>query len=494
MLKKIFFILVFTLFAGLSFASPGFDLSVDKEITVNASQSGFVNIRIASDVSDKFAISIASEKPWLTLQDTQLAVDGGQSKTTKLYFSPLISTPAATYKFTVVAESLTTGAKETADIYATVYKNTFLEVSKVGITGSLEPAGMARIEIYIRNTGRERAPFEIDASILSPSKKKIFVLKESSAADSSEIKVIGKDFPIGDCAEAGEYTISVTLIYKGNEADSFIQKFDVMKKAVMRVSSSERGFVTYEKIYKVENLGNIPGTATLEDKVSGSLFYSGDEPTREKDGSYIWDVELDSCKRKIIEYKVDYSPIVIILLIVFVVWYIVFKFRTFRVRKFIMQKKTIEKGAEFTVGIDMKSFIKAKNVIVKDFVPSVFEVKDTPGLKPHKVKSHSGTQLIWSFPEIKRNEERVLDYKIVPIFGVHGRLHLPQTHVAFDYMLRKVTKKSGKLGIGYIRKEEDKSKRLKEHLTKPKKARPFPRYSFSSFKNIFKKNEDKKKK
>src|SRR3989338_8838053 len=130
--------------------------------------------------------------------------------------------------------------------------------------------------------------------------------------------------------------------------------------------------------------------------------------------------------------------------------------KTVRIRKYIIQKKEIEEGEEFTVALEIKNSSGSKKSLeVRDFVPSVFTVKETEGLKPAKKKSHIGTELSWNVKDLNNHEERVLTYKIVPIFGVSGTIRLPRASIMFDVRGKKIEKRSFPHSVGIPDRKED---------------------------------------
>lgn len=62
------------------------------------------------------------------------------------------------------------------------------------------------------------------------------------------------------------------------------------------------------------------------------------------------------------------------------------------------------------------SFGQAKNVIIRDWVSPLATVltEEFEGAKPIVRKSDAGTELLWSLPEIRPGEERLISYKIKP--------------------------------------------------------------------------------
>lgn len=436
------YVIILLFLTNVSFA---FDFSVNDAIKVKGGESKYLEINITSDKNEELIFSIVGEKPWMTLSDSHLNIEANKIYKTKLYLSPTRETPEGTYKIILNVESLGGETKQKV-IYVTVEnKMSSVNIERLVVTGALEPSGIARLEINLRNYGKD-TNVTIIANVSSPTKN-IFELSEVVELESNEMKSLEKDFPIGECAEHGEYSVFLTL--RNEEAlDSVKQKFNVAKKAIMKKSVEEKGFVRYEKRIYLKNVGNIAGKDVVTEKVFGSMFYAGDKPTEIENDLYKWVINLKSCESKVIYFAVDYSPIVVIIFIIFAIWYVLFKFRTVRIKKIILQEKMIEEGEEFTVGIDVKTYINAKNVEIRDFVPNIFEVKDSPGIKPEKRKSEAGTELVWKFHELKRGEERIFDYKIVPMFGVHGRVKLTPAIIKFDYLTKKVVKKSAPVGIG----------------------------------------------
>ena len=134
----------------------------------------------------------------------------------------------------------------------------------------------------------------------------------------------------------------------------------------------------------------------------------------------------------------------------FAVWIFFYKVRIIRIKKFILEKKFIEEGEEFTVGIEIANSTgrKIENVTVKDFVPSVFNIKEGEGLKPVRKKTAAGAELTWKLKDVHKNEVRILSYKILPVFGVHGTIRLPQASVSFMGRKKTVEIKSAFANIG----------------------------------------------
>jgi len=99
-----------------------------------------------------------------------------------------------------------------------------------------------------------------------------------------------------------------------------------------------------------------------------------------------------------------------------------------------MQKKLISEGSEFTVGVEVKNSTgrEINNLVVKDFIPTVFTAKDAQGIRADKRKTDFGTTLTWRISSIRNGEERLFSYKIVPVLGVGGQMSIPSASVTYE--------------------------------------------------------------
>ena len=135
-----------------------------------------------------------------------------------------------------------------------------------------------------------------------------------------------------------------------------------------------------------------------------------------------------------LEYRIDYLPLILLLILIMLfAWFVLFKLRTLNVRKYILQKKTIREGTQFTVGIEIKNSTgkKISNLVIKDFIPPVFAVRESVGLRYKKKKTNYGTDLTWKLKDLKNGEERIVSYKIVPVFGLNTTMNLPNARISY---------------------------------------------------------------
>jgi hypothetical protein len=196
----------------------------------------------------------------------------------------------------------------------------------------------------------------------------------------------------------------------------------------------------------------MPGDATVTEILTDfdSVVLSG-EPSAVKNSVYTWVIgDMQPGQMQTIEYRVNYAPLsMLIFALLAVGWLYFFRFRTIRVRKHVIQKKKIAEGDEFTVTVEIiNSLGKTVDAEVHDFVPAVFDIKDTEGLKPKRQKSQVGTSLVWHARVLNPHETRIFTYKVVPLFGIHGSINLPKASAVFQYGRRKMESRSMSPSLG----------------------------------------------
>ena len=450
---KKWFLLVLLLTAA---AASAFELGAEESVTIPVDSTKKVNITIESGINDSFIVTIVNEKPWMTLVNPKPKILAGIPETIPIYMSPFIDTSTGLYKVQISVESEETGEKKDIGIFVSVIKTEGVDIKGMLVKGSLEPLGAVLIELNARNYG----PVEVNDIMLrlkvSSPGRTIFDSSENvGSIGPEETKTFTKSLNLEEQAEAGEYTINAELSYNG-KTRYFSQAFDVEPKPVIRkeIIVTPMLFGT-EKSVKITNYGNAPAESlTFGDSVSGieSVFFSGSEPDFRAPGTFLWKItDLAPGMSETIAYKIDYMPLFVFAAAVLVaLWFVSAKMRTVRIRKYIMQKKMIEEGEEFTVGIDIRNATgsKIEEIVVKDSVPKIFDIKDTEGMKPRKKKTASGTELIWKLNNLNNREERVLSYRIIPIFGVHGHIRLPPAGASFELRKRKAVNRSLPAVIG----------------------------------------------
>ena len=428
-------------------------MSEDTQI-VPIGTSKEVNISVYSTKSDDISFSILDSKPWITQSTELMHLDGVSTKTLTVFLTPFLDTMPGIYKIGLLAES-PTGEQQSKFMFVNVEKINSVEIDKVEITGNYTPTGYANMNVIIRNYKTTTVKnLKVSASISSPVTKLIEFDQNIDSLDSGEMKNITYNFIIPKMAKSGLYTFDVKLESEGNVREK-VRTFLVSSQAKFTETSSQQPLVLgFSRTITVTNIGNFADDATVTATLSPfeAAFYSGEKPLSIVNDEFTWVLEsINPGEARTLYYRVDYTSLFLFLVVIgFAVWIFFYKVRIIRIKKFILEKKFIEEGEEFTVGIEIANSTgrKIENVTVKDFVPSVFNIKEGEGLKPVRKKTAAGAELTWKLKDVHKNEVRILSYKILPVFGVHGTIRLPQASVSFMGRKKTVEIKSAFANIG----------------------------------------------
>lgn len=439
-----------------------FALTADTNVHVSTLTTKSIDVALNSDTKDTFLIRVLEEKTWISLTTNRIFLEAGKSETFTIYFSPQRDVMLGTYKLTVVAESLLTGLQTEKVLFVTVEKGEVVEIEQVSVRGDMIPTGSVEAEVDVKNF-RTVTVTDVPLEISVVSTHEIEHFSDIvERIDPDQTATIKHRFVLDRYSPPGNYYVLARLNYN-NEILETKQDFAVVERAVPRSTEETQYFLLgYTKKMSVRNYGNVQlqdyAITRNLDSIEQSFFY-GEKPSVRSKDSYTWHIaSVKPGDEVTITYTINYVPIVIFAAIAAgCVWFIIFKVRTLRIKKYIVQRKIIKEGAEFTVGIEVKNStgVKVNDVIVTDFVPSIFTVKDAHGMTARKLKSGAGTELRWEIKELVKNDERVLTYKLIPVFGIEGQIKLPPAKVSFKS--GKSTKKNSsfapRLGINQKVKE-----------------------------------------
>jgi len=443
--KVAYLALAIAFLAAFTASANAFEMVLSTDsLIVHTGETKTIDLAVVSAADDVIIFATPIEQPWMSMP-THIPVSASQQATAKLSFAPFDRTEPGAYKFLLALQSLKTGERRERNITITV-SVAEVAIERIVIGGALEPNGYGQLDIHVKNYEEKTADIIVDVDAAN-----FLKFTETLMLAPGEFKTIKRGFNIPECQASGEYIVHADVKSKNVDVFSVDQAFVIPEKfmQVTSINQTQSGFRS-DTVVTIKNVGNIDGIAEYSEHILGVLFFAGDRPARTDDG-FRWFLNMDACETRTIHYQVDYTPIPVTLFVLFAIWYVFFRLRTIHVKKRILQKATIEKGLEFTVGIDVKSWITGKEVEIRDFVPSLFEVRDTPGIKPVKRKTEAGTELVWRFKSFVPYEERILDYRIVPLFGISGEIDLPRVVVSFNYLGRRITKRSPatKLGLKF---------------------------------------------
>lgn len=436
-MKYLVTVIVLLLMVNLAFAS--FSVSLEPEtIKVKAGQKANVNIKILSTYSDKFSISITGWKPWFTLSDSVVQVNANKEKSVILYLSPYLSVKQGLYSIKINIKAQATGEQKKLDYNIEVKKNFLAEATNIKISGTPKPKENITINYDIVNRGSEP---------LNDLKIK-FILKratETLAENEHEIKFLNlsgsrsfeESYGFGPMADAGVYTVQIETVYIGQKLSIYSKNFEVQSVSIIETDKKyETVSLGKRMIVMASNTGNeVAKNVEIKEPISwfDKIFYDGEGVV--KAGSVVWTVsEIAPGATAELVYQVSYVPLFIFLiLLVVALWFYFFKVRVIRIKKFVIEKKEIKTASIFTIGINVKNncATDADDVVIRDFVPSIFKIGFKHGPRPKIKKTDTGTELVWHLKRFDKAEERLLVYYLKPVIGILGPVSLPNVTVSY---------------------------------------------------------------
>lgn len=447
-MKRLLPILIVLLFASSAHA---FTLNVP-EATINVPTLGSVDwlIEVSSNTAETITLNLIDLNTWTSLSDNAVVLSPGDTKDVVMTISPFRDTKQGLYKIRLAAESLATRQKDIKDIYINVFKGEIIAIERVTVSGNPTPTNELLLNISVKNYKTVPSnELRLVATVYSPSKPVFSFMQNIENINPNDQVNVLRRFTLEKYAEAGTYMVIANLT-NGTAANGTLQTFRVNQVDIPVTTERKTALLFgYEKTFTITNLGNMPSSSiSINDQISpvDGVFFSGVMPTAVLGENYRWTFrDVSPGEIIVVSYKIDYLPLLIFIIAVIVaIWIVFIKLRTVRIKKYIMQKKELQEGEEFTVGIEIKnaSGRKIGETVIKDLVPPVFEIKEAQKPAPEKKKTAAGTELTWNLKDVHKKEERLVSYKIVPIFGVRGQIRLPRAAVIYKHKDREFENKS----------------------------------------------------
>ncbi|MBI4015027.1 MAG: hypothetical protein HY365_03680 [Candidatus Aenigmarchaeota archaeon] len=449
-------------FALLFAVNAGFAATMELEKTsyrVPLGATEAINIMLNGTANETTLLSVGGEKTWTILSVQSVALEKGERKNVTLFLSPGREVIAnVNYKFTITARTLGSGEETSETIFVFVSKDEFVDIDRTSVSGQFYPTGTIAAKAYVKNFKRASVQ-DVSVNMTFRGPQGVIAIESTKIPliDPTETNEAGLTFTVPDNMPKGAYRIIISISAKDLQT-SAEQEFDVEEKAVLDERVEPVAFLTgYGQKITVVNRGNVAGSHSVERAVSDveRMFFSGTEPS-EKSAMYVWNVDnLGAGASAEIEYKIDFLPAVLTLVaLIAAAWYILYKLRIVHLRKYIIQKKVIQEGTEFTVGVDVKNWTGATtDVNVRDFVPPIFRVREHEGFKFQSKKTAYGTEIKWALKDVKNWEERVLSYKIVPTLGVNSPLNLPPARGSYVQGTKTLATESKPAPLGILKRE-----------------------------------------
>ena len=216
-----------------------------------------------------------------------------------------------------------------------------------------------------------------------------------------------------------------------------------------------RLFGRYDEISFLNNANvKFTGVAKIESPFYRALFTKATPKAESfvEDGKrYIgWNVSLGAQEEFPVVISINYIPLVVFLIALFIILYLYFNYRSpIVIRKIIRETIRQEGGIiQFVVLLNIKNRSKkiVNNISVIDIIPDIadFIRHDQPGvLQPSKVvHTRKGVVVRWLIDNLDKEEEMVIKYGARSRLSILGTLPLPLART-------KITEQDGKVKRSY---------------------------------------------
>lgn len=218
--------------------------------------------------------------------------------------------------------------------------------------------------------------------------------------------------------------------------------------------SMDKSFLKTVTFVKVINLGNGDHYYTYSSDVSGlnRLFFSSNNDLSSYQGNYEWDILLEPEESAELILVVNYRPVFWAMVILFVLIFCYFVFRSpMVIKKSARVIRTREGGisdVKVVLEIVHRGYRKIQNFEMIDLVPNIAEIiqKDHTTIAPVSVtkSENKGTVIKWVVGLIDPKEHRIITYDIKSKLSILGGLRLPVAVAKFktEYRFREITSNS----------------------------------------------------
>ncbi len=462
----IFLILVSSVVAQrpqLSISSDQIDLFNGDEQSVD------LTIKNTGERSDNFAISVFPSywNKLSTFPDSSLVtLAAGDSTTVKVYFSALAESEFGVNSFTITVtptSDRTSSSNVTLQVRILRRSPVFvldLVTDKFGYN----PEETAAINTTISNVGNVKSEaYALETVVARDSEavKRFRHLLEDIPARSKTAVTDQIDFE--KFTKPGTYKVSSVM---RNELGFIVSSKSANFKIneVVKVSQLEKTVgmevLAAKTDIKANNAGNVPTPIVITADVpsfADGLFVPLSAPSsREvKAGVVVYSWKFDNVApggEVSVSYKYALWQVWFVLFLLAVAVYFAFKYVfTLKAVKSYSHRGSFSKDKEILITVDLRnrSMYEAKDIIVRDFIPSILKIVtrfDT--VKPSIKESAAGTELVWKFDSLRPGEDRVLTYRIKPVVDITGSIQLPSVDVRYvDNKRRRKFFSSGEISI-----------------------------------------------
>ena len=454
MFRKLAFVLALLLVCELSHA---FEFNITPNFaSVSVGETFAFDIVIKSEINDWISLRVHGIKPWMTIESIGY-VEANRTITRHFYASPFYYTKPGFYRVSIEARSTLTGESKTVEATISVVREAFAEIEELKILGEPQPLSTITAIATLKNPGTTPiSDIVVDFNFGNVTSVELEKNLTTSLV-AGELKEINASFSIGACKPAGLYCVRVFVLHEGKEMDSEARCFNVKRVAMVNETEKAEPILFGEmREIIVRNLGNEVAknvTIARDLGIAVNFLEIVERKPRVEDGKVIWTVEsIEPCGSVLIRYRVNYLPFLAFIVFIAAVSYVVAtKFRAVELNKFVMERKRVRVGSSFRVVLEVKnrSGRDISRVMIRDFVPAVFAIRDFVALKPKKKRREDGVELIWQIRKLKAGEERVMSYRLISLVGVKGSVKLPRARLYYRIgeKVKEVVSNVARIGV-----------------------------------------------
>ena len=417
-----------------------------------------VPIKNEGEVKDIFYFSVWPSE-WISMERYWMSLNPGESSTIKLFVSPPITAEEGKRVFIITSHGLDTKTSDSKLIYISVQRKTDVFISEVKMNKQIfKPDEILTIQPVLKNMEKTQSHEVYLTTSIMKDNMVIKKFEKTVTIEPKSLKTITHLFSVERTHVFGDYVIEVVLRDAENKLlDKEDTKFKIERVYdMLQKKTVEYGlFYTTVKIEIINN-GNVPNSNfTVTEsvpRIAQYFFHPEIEPEQEekKDNRvvYLWTVKgLSPGETRMITYRLRFINVffvllAIILLILVGVWVSTRPVLSKRYRGILREGKEVF----ISLHIKNRGRKQLKNIIVKDFVPSIARViRKFDTITPELKRKSTGTELIWSINKLKPKEEVILTYRIKPIIEIVGEMKLPKayfTHETKKGKKRKVVSKT----------------------------------------------------
>jgi hypothetical protein len=436
-----------TLFLVPSFAQNVSIISPESSIIVYAGEQNIISIPITNTGEKKDTIYISVwPTEWVNLKTYWVTLNPGETKEVSLFAEPPKDAEEGISAFTVTLNSVDDGLISSSSLFLNVKRRNDIFISRVKMNKqTFLPDEVVTIEPVITNLDKYN---DFDVTVSTDILKDgtlVWKIEDPLFLEAETSDSVSQTFMIDNTYESGRYTINVVVRDSLNKVlDQKQTYFEISEiNKINKRTSTEWGLFFYRKTFFVENVGNTKNsTFALSDSIPRYMvyfFYPQTEPfnneVKDKRMVYYWAIEnLNPGETEEIVYTLNFFSLFVAAVVAGVIVFIIIKYLS---RPMMVKTSTGflhgNKDVSISLYIKNKGSKVIRNVIVKDFVPSVVKIINKfDTLKPSIKKKPDGIEMTWKIAKIKPKEEIILNYRIRSAIEVIGDLRLPSAKMLHE--------------------------------------------------------------